>query len=58
MKTVVIKVFMNEVSFKFGAKVFERILTISDSISVDVSSLVGTLRFLFGSSAVVEVIFM
>ena len=49
-----IKVFLNDVSFRTGTEVFERIIDIDISLSIPYESLVKSLRFMFGNNCIVS----
>lgn len=58
MRTLIIKVYCNEDAFRAQKKMFERILNLPESVSVDSDSLVSSLKFLFGSQSVITFCYM
>lgn len=54
MAEVQIKVFLTHECMSAGKKVFERVVSISDSVAVDFVGIVRVLRFLFGQKAIVS----
>lgn len=49
-----VQVFLNQNTFEKGIRVFERIVDVNDSIDVDYSSLVRSLKFLYGKEIVIN----
>lgn len=54
MSDLQIQVFLTHECKSAGKKVFERVVSISDSVAVDFGGVVRVLRFLFGQKAIVS----
>lgn len=54
MADVQIKVFLTHECKSAGKKIFERVVSMNDSVAVDFSGIVKVLRFLFGQKAIVS----
>lgn len=49
-----IQVFLTHECKSAGKKIFERVVSMNDSVAVDFSGIVKVLRFLFGQKAIVS----
>lgn len=54
MADLQIQVFLTHECKNAGKKIFERVVSINDSVAVDFSGVVKVLRFLFGQKAIVS----
>lgn len=54
MSDLQVQVFLSHEAKNEGRKMFERIVNVSDSISVDFVCIIKALRFLYGSKAIVS----
>lgn len=54
MADLQIQVFLSHECKNAGKKIFERVVSINDSVAVDFSGVVRVLRFLFGQKAIVS----
>lgn len=54
MTEVQVQVFLTHECMSAGKRVFERIVSLNDSVAVDFSGVVRVLRFLFGQKAIVS----
>lgn len=54
MAELQIQVFLTHECMSAGKRVFERIVSLNDSVAVDFSGVVRVLRFLFGQKAIVS----
>lgn len=54
MADLQIQVFLTHECKSAGKKIFERVVSINDSVAVDFSGVVRILRFLFGHKAIVS----
>lgn len=54
MSDLQIQVFLTHECKSAGKKIFERVVSLNDSVAVDFSGIVRVLRFLFGQKAIVS----
>lgn len=54
MADLQIQVFLTHECMSAGKRVFERIVSLNDSVAVDFGGIVKVLRFLFGQKAIVS----
>lgn len=54
MSSLQIQVFLNHDAKAAGKRIFERVVEYSDAVSVDYSSIIKVLRFLFGTKSIVS----
>lgn len=54
MAELQIQVFLTHECKSAGKKIFERVVSMNDSVAVDFSGIVKVLRFLFGQKAIVS----
>ena len=54
MTDLQIQVFLTHECKSAGKKIFERVVSINDSVAVDFGGVVRVLRFLFGQKAIVS----
>ena len=53
MANLRILVFLNADSKTAGKRIFERLVSVVDGVSIDFNSLISSLRFMFGSQSIV-----
>lgn len=54
MSQLQVQVFMNESAMQSNKRLFERIVTIDDSVVIDYGRIISVLRFLFGSQVIIN----
>lgn len=54
MADIQIQVFLAHECKSAGKKIFERVVSMSDSVAIDFAGIVRDLRFLFGQKAIVS----
>lgn len=54
MADLQIQVFLTHECMSAGKKIFERVVSMNDSVAIDFAGIVRNLRFLFGQKAIVS----
>lgn len=54
MSQLQVQVFMNESAMRSNKRLFERIVTIDDSVVIDYNRVISVLRFLFGAQVIIN----
>ena len=54
MSSLQIQVFMNESALATGKRIFERVITVDDSIAIDYTQIIKVLRFMFGAQVIIN----